>query len=109
MFVECIRKPPKPLFVSRDTSEDGNQLGLILSMFKTLGTPTKETWPEAVTFTTPPFEWYQEFSGKSWEELLPDVDDEIRDLAKQILCYESGRRLTAVEVRFIQLMIRLLN
>jgi serine/threonine protein kinase len=98
MFVECVRKSPKPLFESRDTSEDGNQLGLILSMFKTLGTPTRETWPEAATFTTPPFEWYQTFSGHSWEELLPDSGEEVRGLAKTMVCYESGRRLTAAQV-----------
>jgi cyclin-dependent kinase len=98
MFVECIRTPPKPLFESRDTSEDGNQLGLILSMFKTIGTPTKETWPEAVHFTTPPFEWYQEFPGNSWDELLPDASEEQKDLIKKLVLYESGWRVTASEV-----------
>ena len=98
MFVECMRTPPKPLFDSRDTSEDGNQLGLILSMFKTLGTPTKETWPEAVNFTTPPFEWYQTFPGYSWDDLLPDSSEEVRRLSENMVCYESGRRLTASQV-----------
>jgi serine/threonine protein kinase len=98
MLVECIRKPSSPLFESRDTAEDGNQLGLILSMFKTLGTPTRENWPEAVNFTTPPFDWYQSFPGKSWEELLPDVDQQSRDLVTKLVCFESGQRLTAAEV-----------
>jgi cyclin-dependent kinase len=98
MFVECIRKPPSPLFESRDTSEDGNQLGLILSMFKTLGTPTKEIWPEAINFTTPPFEWYQNFPGNSWEELLPNVEEEAKDLVTKLVRFESGQRLTALEV-----------
>lgn len=98
MFVECIRKPPKPLFESRDTSEDGNQLGLILSIFKTIGTPTKETWPEALRFTTPPFDWYQIFPGQSWDELLPGVDEKSKDLVRKLVLYESGKRLTAVEV-----------
>lgn len=98
MLVECLQTPPKTLFESRDTSEDGNQLGLILSIFKTLGTPTKETWPEAASFSTPPFEWYQEFPGHSWEELLPDVDEDARDLVKGLVCYESGKRFTAAEV-----------
>lgn len=98
MLVECLQKPPKPLFESRNTSEDGNQLGLILSMFKKLGTPTRETWPEAANFTTPPFEWYQTFPGHSWEEILPETSDELRNLAKMMVCYESGRRLTAAQV-----------
>lgn len=98
MLAECLRKPPKSLFESRDTSEDGNQLGLILSIFKTIGTPTRETWPEAAGFSTPPFEWYQEFPGHEWEELLPDVGDSGRDLVGKLVCYESGQRMTAAEV-----------
>lgn len=98
MLVECIRQPPKTLFESRGTSEDGNQLGLILSIFKTLGTPTKMTWPEARGFTTPPFEWYQEFPGASWDELLPAVDESAKDLVKKLMLYESGWRLTARQV-----------
>ena len=98
MLVECLRNPSTPLFESRDTSEDGNQLGLILSIFKTIGTPTKETWPEAVHFTTPPFEWYQEFPGQTWEELLPNVHEAGRQLVIDLVCYESGQRLGAAEV-----------
>ncbi|KAG0649369.1 CAK-activating kinase [Hyphodiscus hymeniophilus] len=98
MLVECLRKPPTPLFESRDTSADGNQLGLILSMFQTLGTPTKEIWPEAVTFPTPPFEWYQSFPGKSWDELLPNVEEDAKDLVTNLVCFDSGKRLTALEV-----------
>ncbi len=95
MLAECLRMPPKPLFESRDSSEDGNQLGLILSIFKTLGTPTKETWPEAVHFSTPPFEWYQEFPGETWQELLPDTPSPWRDIVGRMIRYESGERLTA--------------
>jgi serine/threonine protein kinase len=98
MLAECVQTPPKAPFESRDTSEDGNQLGLILSIFKTIGTPTKETWPEAVNFSTPPFEWYQEFPGHSWDELLPNADEEAKDLIKKLVRYESGSRLTAIQV-----------
>ncbi|PVH82743.1 kinase-like protein [Cadophora sp. DSE1049] len=97
MLVECLRKPPKTLFESRETSEDGNQLGLILSIFKTIGTPTEELWPEAKNFSTPPFKWYQEFPGKSWEELLPDTSESARDLVKKLVSFESGKRATAAE------------
>ncbi|KAK2630561.1 hypothetical protein QTJ16_001381 [Diplocarpon rosae] len=97
MLVECIRKPPQTLFESRETSEDGNQLGLILSIFQTIGTPTEDTWPEAKNFSTPPFKWYQEFPGHSWEELLPDADENARDLVQKLVCFESGKRATAIE------------
>ncbi|TVY46914.1 Serine/threonine-protein kinase [Lachnellula occidentalis] len=99
MLAECLRRPPKSLFESRDTSEDGNQLGLILSIFKTVGTPTKATWPEAMNFSTPPFEWYQEFPGHSWEELLPAVSENGRGLVRGLVCYESAKRLSATQAR----------
>lgn len=103
MLAECLQTPSKSLFESRGTEEDGNQLGLILSMFKTLGTPTKKSWPEAVHFTTPPFEWYQEFPGKSWEELLPDVDKRLRSLVAAMVCYESTIRISAkLALAFLQ-------
>jgi cyclin-dependent kinase len=105
MLAECLRKPPSTLFESRDTSEDGNQLGLILSVFKTIGTPTKETWPEAMTFSTPPFEWYQEFPGHPWEELLPGVNESARELVGQLVYYESGKRLSAAGVCLFQRLI----
>jgi cyclin-dependent kinase len=95
MLAECLRTHPKSLFESRDSSEDGNQLGLILSIFKTLGTPTKESWPEAVHFSTPPFDWYQEFPGQTWQELLPETPLPLRDVVSRMVCYDSGDRLTA--------------
>lgn len=99
VLAECLRIPPEPLFESRSGEEDGNQLGLILSIFKTIGTPTKETWPEAVDFSTPPFEWYQEFPGRTWEELLPSDYEEYRDLVMALVVYESKNRMTAEAVR----------
>lgn len=100
MLVECLRTPSRPLFESRESSEDGNQLGLILSIFKTIGTPTEQTWPEAKSFSTPPFKWYEEFPGKSWEELLPGVEERARGMVEKLVCFESGQRLSAVEVKF---------
>lgn len=107
MLAEALRAPPRGLFESRGAAEDGNQLGLILSIFKTLGTPTREGWPEAAAFPTPPFEWYAEFPARPWEEVLPEREDfrggmvgwrEFRGLVEGMLRYESGRRLEAREV-----------
>ncbi|EFQ32103.1 uncharacterized protein GLRG_07247 [Colletotrichum graminicola M1.001] len=97
MLAECCRSPPKPLFESRPAHEDGNQLGLILSIFKTLGTPTRETWPEAASFKTPPFDMYRMIDGNSWEEILPDVDVQVRGLVSSLVRFDS-KRATAAQV-----------
>ncbi|KAF9874763.1 hypothetical protein CkaCkLH20_07900 [Colletotrichum karsti] len=99
MLAECCRNPPSPLFESRPTHEDGNQLGLILSIFKTLGTPTKETWPEAATFKTPPFEMYRSFEGQPWDAILPDVDPDVRDLVAKLVRFDSKRWTAEQELR----------
>ncbi|ORY64845.1 kinase-like domain-containing protein [Pseudomassariella vexata] len=91
MLAECCRKPPRPLFESRPVDEDGNQLGLILSIFKTIGTPTLQSWPEAATFRTPPFEMYTVFEERPWETILPDVDADFRDVVASLVKYNSSR------------------
>jgi serine/threonine protein kinase len=99
MLAECCRTPPNPLFESRAAHEDGNQLGLILSVFKNIGSPTRESWPEAVMFKTPPFEMYKTFEGKKWEDLLPDVDDDFCNLIASLVRYSGSARASASQVR----------
>lgn len=90
VLAECCRNPPTPLFESRPAHEDGNQLGLILSIFKTMGSPTRESWPEARTFRTPPFEMYRFFEGRDWGVILPDVEPAWREVIARLVRY-SGR------------------
>lgn len=89
-----------PLFESRPAHEDGSQLGLILSIFKTLGTPTRETWPEAEGFKVTPFELWTVFPGNSWEELLPGVEEGWRELVGALVRFD-GSRATGEQVSFI--------
>lgn len=97
VLAESCRDPPRPLFESRGAHEDGNQLGLILSIFKTLGTPTEETWPEAAHYKTSPFEMYRVLDGHSWDEIMPEVEPVFQDLISRLVRYDS-RRATAEEV-----------
>ncbi|KAL6826555.1 serine/threonine protein kinase, CMGC group [Trichoderma camerunense] len=97
MLAEAIRSPPSPPFESRPVHEDGNQLGLILSIFKTLGTPTPETWPEAKAFRVTPFELWTVFPQREWDVILPGVDAGFRDAVARLVRYD-GSRATADEV-----------
>lgn len=109
--------PHQPLFASRPANEDGSQLGLILSWFRTLGSPTREEWPEAETYKTPPFDMYRVFPKRDggWRDVMPRVvgDDEHgkkssddkdsqggdawRELVSGLLQWEPARRTTAAE------------
>ncbi|KAI0469479.1 serine/threonine-protein kinase csk1 [Xylaria cf. heliscus] len=98
LLAECCRTPPRALFESRPAHEDGNQLGLILSIFKTIGSPTHESWPEAANFKTPPFEMYRTFEVQRWEDLLPDVEVEFRNIVTSLVKYSSDARASASQV-----------
>ncbi|KAL9468386.1 hypothetical protein ACSS6W_010080 [Trichoderma asperelloides] len=97
MLAEAIRSPPAPLFDSRPVHEDGSQLGLILSIFKTLGTPTPETWPEAKEFRVTPFELWTVFPPREWDVILPHVDAGFRDAVARLVRFD-GSRASAEEV-----------
>ena len=101
MLSEAIRSPPEPVFESRPAHEDGSQLGLILSIFKTLGTPTPETWPEALEFKITPFELWTVFPRRGWDEILPDVDPDYTELVSALVRFD-GKRATATQVFIIQ-------
>ncbi|KAI1481956.1 kinase-like protein [Daldinia eschscholtzii] len=106
MLAECCRETPRELFESRPTHEDGNQLGLILSIFKTIGSPTRESWPEAVNFKTPPFEMYRVFEGRSWDDILPDIDEDFRELVAALVIYSKSKRATASQALKFRCMLQ---
>ena len=41
---------------------------------------------------------FNEYPSKAWEEILPDVQDQERDLVSKLVVYESTDRLSADEV-----------
>lgn len=98
MLAEAVSLPPKAPFESRPAHEDGSQLGLILSIFKTMGTPNAEIWPEATNFKVSPFELWMVFPQRPWDEILPDVGKGCRDLIAALVRFESADRLSARKV-----------
>ncbi|XP_072765154.1 cyclin-dependent kinase 20 [Anoplolepis gracilipes] len=78
-----------PLFPGETDIE---QLAIVL---KYLGSPTSESWPELTSLPD-----YNKISfpynkGTTWESIIQDAQPEATDLIRQILIYNSSRRLTA--------------
>lgn len=73
----------------------GSELALIQSIFKTLGTPSLDTWPEAVQFSAWGKIEFHTFPPKPWSEILPHASEDARDLVSRLIRYESGDRLSA--------------
>ena len=94
VVAEMVTKGHHPMF---DAGPMGSELGLIKSMFSTLGTPTDTDWPSAVRYP----DWgslkFQDFPAKSWEEILPGASEDAFDFVSKTVCYEPTRRLTAEE------------
>lgn len=81
-----------------DAGPAGSELGLIKSIFETLGTPNDEVWPEARGFSAWGKMQFMEFPKMGWEEVLPEAGDEARDLVAALVRFESGQRMKAAEV-----------
>jgi cyclin-dependent kinase len=75
----------------------GSELGLIKSIFTTLGTPTDETWPTASTYPDWDKVAFKHFDGKPWDSILPGASSAAIDFVSRTVCFETTQRLTAVE------------
>lgn len=75
----------------------GSELGLIKSIFETLGTPDEEIWPSATGFP----DWgkmsFYNYPPQTWSEILPNVDSKAIDLISKLVRYEMPSRLSAKE------------
>lgn len=89
---EMVKDDHSPLF---DAGPLGSELGLIKSIFTTLGTPNDETWPSALRYP----DWgkmkFQNFPPESWKKILPGASEKATDFVTKTVCYEPTQRLTA--------------
>lgn len=81
-----------------DAGELGSELALVKSIFETLGTPDEKVWPECSRFPDWGKMTFKQFAAKKWEEILPGVGREERELVGRLVRYESGERMRAGEV-----------
>lgn len=89
---EMVRNDAHPLF---DAGPVGSELGLIKSMFTTLGTPTDESWPSAAMYPDWDKITFKHFDGKPWMEILPGASECAIGFVSRTVCFETSERLTA--------------
>ncbi|KAJ5314388.1 uncharacterized protein N7443_001272 [Penicillium atrosanguineum] len=94
VVAEAIGVGHRALF---DSGPVGSDLSLIVSIFKTLGTPNEQKWPGAQGLPDWGKVQFYDFPAQVWDDILPGASSNGRDLARQLLCYESSERLTAEE------------
>ncbi|KAF2135038.1 cell division protein kinase-like protein [Dothidotthia symphoricarpi CBS 119687] len=81
-----------------DSGELGSDLALIQSVFKKLGTPNLEVWPEAANLPDWGKVQFYEYPAQAWSAFLPNLSEVEQDLVSKLVRYESGDRLRASEV-----------
>jgi serine/threonine protein kinase len=86
IFAEIVTR--RPLFPG------DSEIDEIFKIFKILGTPTEEDWPEVVTFPDykPTFPIWKKMN---LAEVVPGLDENGYDLLSQFLQYEPCKRISA--------------
>lgn len=92
VVAEMVKTTHQSLF---DAGPLGSELGLIKSIFTTLGTPDDESWPSARKHP----DWgkmkFQIFPARPWKDILPGATETAIDFVRRTVCYEATQRLTA--------------
>ncbi|EMR11070.1 hypothetical protein PNEG_00667 [Pneumocystis murina B123] len=86
----------KPLFDSGLGNNFGySDLLLLSSIFKTLGTPTKDNWDEIDDLPDFKKVHFVHYDPQPWETILPNAPSEARDLISNLVTYSFKKRLSA--------------
>ncbi|MCJ1310279.1 hypothetical protein MMC25_003941 [Agyrium rufum] len=76
----------------------GSELGLIKSIFETLGTPNEARWPGVSKLPDWGKMQFNEYPTQPWQEILPKASTKGRDLASNLVKYQSTERMGATDV-----------
>ncbi|KAI5303702.1 hypothetical protein KEM56_007282 [Ascosphaera pollenicola] len=82
VVAEAVTASHEQLF---DAGPLGSELGLIKSIFTTLGTPNEEVWPSAKAVPDWGKMQFEEYPSKSWKGVLPGAANDACDLVSKLL------------------------
>jgi serine/threonine protein kinase len=86
IFAEMVLQ--KPLFPG------DSEIDELFRIFRILGTPGKENWPNSITL--PDYKaTFPQWKPQSLGEKIPQLDSDGVDLLEQMLTYDPGRRISA--------------
>lgn len=72
-----------------------SEIDQLFKVFKTLGTPSEQTWPGVTALP----DWKSTFpqwpAPADWSAIVPQLDSDGLDLLQRMLVYEPGRRISA--------------
>ncbi|NXY92469.1 CDK3 kinase, partial [Alcedo cyanopectus] len=71
-----------------------SEIDQLFRIFRILGTPTEATWP-GVTQLPDYKRDFPQWAVKEMKEIVPNLDQDGRDLLVQLLLYDPSRRISA--------------
>ncbi|KAK9240260.1 kinase-like domain-containing protein [Lipomyces kononenkoae] len=86
----------KPIF--DDENPESSEISLINTIFRKLGTPNLQTWPEAKQFPAFVHIQFIPYPPQSIDQMLPSAPSEAIEVITGLLQYESKRRITAEKI-----------
>jgi cyclin-dependent kinase len=82
-------KTGRPMFPGKNASDQ------LLRIFKGLGTPTEEEYPDIVNLPKWNKRDIPQYEGRGLTVLVPGLDEDGYDLIQRMLYYDPAKRITA--------------
>ncbi|KAK9434143.1 kinase-like domain-containing protein [Lipomyces doorenjongii] len=86
----------KPIF--DDQNRESSEISLVNAIFRKLGTPDLQQWPEASQFSAFVHIQFIQYPPQSFDHMLPNAPQEAIEVIAGLLRYESRQRITAEKV-----------
>ncbi|KAK9367198.1 kinase-like domain-containing protein [Lipomyces kononenkoae] len=83
----------KPIF--DDENPESSEISLVNTIFRKLGTPNLQTWPEAKQFPAFVHIQFIPYPSQPIDQMVPNAPPEAIEVITGLLQYESKRRITA--------------
>lgn len=86
-----------------------NDIDQLYNVISTLGTPTKESWPQLESLPDYNKIQFPFAKGVPFQEKFPDSSDEAVAFLEKFLKYNTNERISAKDVIFIDILLILLG
>ncbi|KAK9361568.1 kinase-like domain-containing protein [Lipomyces starkeyi] len=86
----------KPIF--DDQNRESSEISLVNAIFRKLGTPDLQQWPEANQFSAFVHIQFIRYPPQSFDQMLPNAPQEVIEVIAGLLRYESRQRIAAAKL-----------
>lgn len=93
-FAQVVHPENKTLF---DAGDGDSELMLLASIFRTVGTPSLQTWSDLRLMPSFSSFEFQHFDSQEWHALLPGARAEFMMVISNMVTYQFDERMRAID------------